>query len=366
MPGRSSPRPTAAVAIAPFENPALATGGTGDVLAGAIGSLLAQGLAPFAAARLGVYLHGLAGDGIRERFGDAGLLASDLPDALAIARKRLAALAERRDGRKRLGFAAREAPDVLAAPAEPQPTHLSARARMSAPAARPGPIEARLADAGLPALPRTAWLEIDLDALRGNLRAAPGLAGPGVPVRPVVKADAYGHGAVPVALALEAAGADGFCVAAFDEALELREGGVRGPILVLYPVPAAWTAGRGASRIAVTAGDGTLLDELAAAIAGFVGDGQVRPEAPLGVELEVETGLGRGGLPRRRRWSARRAGSSRHPGLAPGRPVDPFPGGRGRGQLTNAQVAPVRGCHGALARGRDRPAAAPRRRQRRR
>lgn len=95
------------VAIAPFENPALASGGTGDVLAGAIGSLLAQGLAPFAAARLGVYLHGVAGESVRDRLGDAGLLASDLPDGLAIARKRLAALAERRSSGKRLGFAAR-------------------------------------------------------------------------------------------------------------------------------------------------------------------------------------------------------------------------------------------------------------------
>jgi ADP-dependent NAD(P)H-hydrate dehydratase / NAD(P)H-hydrate epimerase len=99
--------PDGSVAIAPFENPALATGGTGDVLAGAIGSLLAQGLAPFDAARLGVYLHGLSGDAVRERFGDAGLLASDLPDGLAIARKRLAAAAERRTARGRLGFGAR-------------------------------------------------------------------------------------------------------------------------------------------------------------------------------------------------------------------------------------------------------------------
>ena len=98
--------PDGAAAIAPFENPALATGGTGDVLAGAIGSLLAQGLDPFAAARLGVYLHGLSGDGVRERFGDAGLLASDLPDGLAMARKRLAAMAERRTASKRLGFGA--------------------------------------------------------------------------------------------------------------------------------------------------------------------------------------------------------------------------------------------------------------------
>lgn len=99
------------VAVAPFENPALASGGTGDVLAGAIGSLLAQGLAPFAAARLGVYLHGLAGDAARERLGDAGVLASDLPDGLAVARKRLAAVAARKAAGKRLGFGARSADD---------------------------------------------------------------------------------------------------------------------------------------------------------------------------------------------------------------------------------------------------------------
>jgi ADP-dependent NAD(P)H-hydrate dehydratase / NAD(P)H-hydrate epimerase len=105
------------LAVAPFENPALASGGTGDVLSGAIGSLLAQGLDPFAAAQLGVYLHGVAGEGVRERFGDAGLLASDLPDGLAIARKRLAALAERKASGRRLGFAARESP----VPAGPDP-----------------------------------------------------------------------------------------------------------------------------------------------------------------------------------------------------------------------------------------------------
>jgi NAD(P)H-hydrate epimerase len=100
--------PDGAAAIAPFENPALATGGTGDVLAGIIGALLAQGLEPFAAARLGVYLHGLAGDTIRDRIGDAGLLASDLPDAIPPARKRLVGLAERRKATSRLGFTARQ------------------------------------------------------------------------------------------------------------------------------------------------------------------------------------------------------------------------------------------------------------------
>jgi ADP-dependent NAD(P)H-hydrate dehydratase / NAD(P)H-hydrate epimerase len=100
--------PDGRVSVAPFENPALATGGTGDVLSGTIGSLLAQHLEPFDAARLGVYLHGAAGDAIRERLGDSGLLASDLPEAIAMARKRLAAIAERKASGKRLGFGFRE------------------------------------------------------------------------------------------------------------------------------------------------------------------------------------------------------------------------------------------------------------------
>ena len=152
------------------------------------------------------------------------------------------------------------------------------------------PIEARLAAAGLPPLSRTAWLEIDLDALRHNLELLRRKVGPAVPVRPVVKADAYGHGAIPIAQALEAAGVDGFCVAAVDEALELREAGIRVPLLVLYPIPPAWAVEAAHRRIAVTAGDTTLLDELVASAAG------IGPEAPLEIELEVETGLGRGGF----------------------------------------------------------------------
>jgi len=102
--------PDGTVSVAPFENPALATGGTGDVLAGIIGALLAQGVRPGDAARLGVYLHGMAGDAVRDRLGDAGLLASDLPDAIPPARKRLAAVADRLRPGKRLGFAVETSP----------------------------------------------------------------------------------------------------------------------------------------------------------------------------------------------------------------------------------------------------------------
>lgn len=70
--------PQGKLRISPFANPALATAGTGDVLAGIIAGLLAQGLSPFDAAAAAVYLHGLAGEQMRQQFGDAGGLASDL------------------------------------------------------------------------------------------------------------------------------------------------------------------------------------------------------------------------------------------------------------------------------------------------
>lgn len=153
-------------------------------------------------------------------------------------------------------------------------------------------IEARLAAAGLPPLPRLAWLELDLDALAGNLAALRQLGG-GVPIHPVVKADAYGHGAVPIARALAAAGADGLSVAAMDEALELREAGIDLPIRVLYAIPPALAADAARWRITVAAGDRSTVGAiLAAAEAGGAGSGGTEP---LGVEIEVETGLGRGG-----------------------------------------------------------------------
>jgi len=83
--------PDGRVGVWPRANPALATGGTGDVLAGVTAGLLAQGLAPFDAARLGVGVHGLAAARLLETRRWRTLLASDLFDEIPAA---LAALAK--------------------------------------------------------------------------------------------------------------------------------------------------------------------------------------------------------------------------------------------------------------------------------
>ena len=73
------------VAINETGNPGMASGGSGDVLTGMIAGLLAQKLAPFDAARLGVYLHGLAGDLAAKERGEIGLIASDVIDTIPLA-----------------------------------------------------------------------------------------------------------------------------------------------------------------------------------------------------------------------------------------------------------------------------------------
>lgn len=82
--------PDGSAMIGPFANPGLATAGTGDVLAGVIVGLLAQGLGPGEAAALGVFLHGSAGQTVRQRLGEAGMIAGDLLPELPLEIKSLA------------------------------------------------------------------------------------------------------------------------------------------------------------------------------------------------------------------------------------------------------------------------------------
>lgn len=80
---------------------------------------------------------------------------------------------------------------------------------------------------------RPLWAEVSLKAIAGNLRVVRRHIGPKPQILAVVKSNAYGLGAVPVAKALEKAGADRFGVTSADEGVELRESGIRKPILVL-------------------------------------------------------------------------------------------------------------------------------------
>ena len=84
---------------------------------------------------------------------------------------------------------------------------------------------------------KRTWAEIDLDALAHNYQQARRRIGPGVKYLGVVKADAYGHGAVQVSRKLETLGADYLAVSSLDEARELRHGGISMPILILGHTP---------------------------------------------------------------------------------------------------------------------------------
>lgn len=81
--------PDGRVTVLPFANPAMATAGSGDVLAGAVVGMRAQGLLPFESALVGAYLHGLAGELARAALGDAGVVAGDLMGFLPLAISRL-------------------------------------------------------------------------------------------------------------------------------------------------------------------------------------------------------------------------------------------------------------------------------------
>lgn len=70
--------PDGRASLSPFANPLLATAGSGDILSGMIGGYLAQGVEPFTAACLGVYLHGAVGEALRAEYGEAGLLAGEI------------------------------------------------------------------------------------------------------------------------------------------------------------------------------------------------------------------------------------------------------------------------------------------------
>lgn len=148
----------------------------------------------------------------------------------------------------------------------------------------PTPLRPRAQSAEASLRPTRA--EVLLDAIGHNFRVVRRAAN-GRKVLAVVKADAYGHGVVPVAQRLQAEGVDGFGVALAEEGIELREAGINRAILVLNGISG------GAHRDIIAAGLTPVLYEISEASAfEAVSEGR-----PIDVHLKVDTGMGRLGVP---------------------------------------------------------------------
>lgn len=136
---------------------------------------------------------------------------------------------------------------------------------------------------------RPCWVEVNLDNLAHNLRRLRRDLHPTTRLMAVVKADAYGHGAVEVARAALAAGADYLGVAILDEALQLRHSGIAAPILVLGYTPPAGAEPAVSAGITLTVFDRDVAGALAAAGRRLGRLAQAH--------IKVDTGMGRIGLP---------------------------------------------------------------------
>ncbi len=147
-----------------------------------------------------------------------------------------------------------------------------------------------VAEPGLPLRP--GWVEVDLDAVRHNVRVLIDRVAPGA-LMAVVKADGYGHGAVPVARAAVEAGASWLGVALVEEGLELRAAAIDAPILLLSEPPAVAAA-------VVVASDLTPVVYTHGGIAALADAARharrhVRRDTPLRVHIKVDTGMRRVG-----------------------------------------------------------------------
>ena len=135
---------------------------------------------------------------------------------------------------------------------------------------------------------KRTWAEISLDNLVHNMNTIRASLPAGTKFLAVVKADAYGHGAVPAAARLEAAGADYFAAACLDEALELRAAGIALPILILGHTPAEYAPELIEHNITQAVGGPEAAEALSAAAAAHGGT--------LRVHVKVDTGMSRTGF----------------------------------------------------------------------
>lgn len=130
-----------------------------------------------------------------------------------------------------------------------------------------------------------AWAQIDLAAMTHNFNIAKRT---GKKVMCVIKANAYGHGAVPCGLHLQKLGADFFAVACLAEAIELRRGGISKPILILGYTPAEYAAELAQHNITQTVYDMESAKALSAEAA--------KAGVTIDVHVKVDTGMSRIGI----------------------------------------------------------------------
>ena len=242
---RSSPRPTARWRSRRSRTRPSPPAGPATCWPGRSARSWPRASQPFDAARLGVYLHGLAGD----------------VGARAVRRRRAPRLrpARRARARPEAPVRGRRAPQGARASRVRRASGRAARTDVeaasppapAAPADADTPDRREAADRGAPGRGGAAAAAADGLARdrprrpgRQPGRAARGWPGRTCPCSRSSRPTPTATGRSPVARALVAAGADGLCVATLDEAFALRAAGIAAPILVLYPVPPAWASPR--------------------------------------------------------------------------------------------------------------------------
>ena len=135
---------------------------------------------------------------------------------------------------------------------------------------------------------KRTWAEIDLDAVAHNLEEIRGRIGGQTMVCCVIKADAYGHGAVRLAREYEALGADWLAVSNIEEALQLRRAGVSLPLLVLGYTPPAAAGQLAENNISQCA--------YSTAYCAALSENAVRCGVAVKIHIKVDTGMSRLGF----------------------------------------------------------------------
>lgn len=132
------------------------------------------------------------------------------------------------------------------------------------------------------------YATVNLSALAHNLSCIHGYLSPGCEIMAIVKANAYGHGAIEIAQALARENVGRFAVASLEEGISLRQAGLSTPIVVLGALFAQQLADLVAHRLTPVVSDGSLLPALAQAARSY--------PSPYPIHLKIETGMGRLGF----------------------------------------------------------------------